>query len=386
MNKLYSSLSQTEKEQWLVDFREWLSVSFPKVEQIKTLSADVRAIAEQGLGLINAFPYCRSFVRESFAAKDYHRRMRTLRRYADKVAADIQKELQVTVDLTNPALLVPHVGRPTREESAARAIAKQKKADEDKKTSLFPDHDEVANVEHPIVVAPIVPTANRLPALSQLRWLMSPSLQEAADSIRALRSRFEEYSTRAKQMAEDGSPEAEIKPLAQQAIADHDLIESIYQKIDNEMATVYVRLKEDSAYIEEMSKLSNMSPVELRTWLRPYWDKVEDKDAKKQQVIDFIKANDPAQAAIRIEKEKIQQRARAIIKQLRRKDRKNSARRLNTMEEQLEELTSLIGDDAKPYYAFFIAAREDYEQNILPKEKAKKALKVAKKLAAKNDN
>ncbi len=378
---LFSAMTSEQREAWLTEYSQWLSVDYPKVEDAKSLTSLVRTTAEKGLRLLAAFPYCRSFVRESLAVKDYHRRMKVMRRYVDKVTAEIQKDQMAVVDLTNPELLKPHVGRPTREEKAAKQLQQQKQREQEDKNSLFNQQTDGTDgmVQS---FGPIAPSA-KLPTLAELRWLMSPALQAKADTVRDLRSRAEEASTRAKQMAEDGRPAEDIEPYAQEAAQCFDKVTEIYKQVDLEMAVAYVRLKEDTAYIAEVAKVSKLDNNELRTWLRPYWDKVENKEAFKQQVIDTIKANDPAQKAAREQQEAIDNERKEIIKYLQRKDKPNSLKRIATMEIRLARLHELMGDEANVYDALLVAAKDDYQTNILPKEEAKKAARAEKKKASK---
>ncbi len=379
-NILFSAMSSAEREAWLKEYRKWLSADFPEVENTKISTAKVKTVFEQGLALLAAFPFCRSFVKESLAVKDYHRRMKVLRRYADKVTSEVQKDLNTAVDLNDPSLLVPRVGRPSKEMVAARALDNAKKLEKEetlfgKASDLMPTTDNN--------LAPINPA--KAPSLAELRWLMSPSLQEQVDRVRDLRSRAEEASTRAKQMAEDGRAAEEIAPFAQTASDCFEAVNDIYAKVDYEMAVVYVRLKEDTAYIDAISKISKCDNGELRTWLRPYWDKQEDKDAFKAKVIEFIKQNDPEQAAIRKANEEKKAQIDAILKYLQRKDKPNTKKRLVGMRKKLDELHELMGEEANDYEPLLVAAQEDYEKNILPAEEKKRAERETKRNSKKEE-
>ena len=149
--------------------------------------------------------------------------------------------------------------------------------------------------------------------LDQLKWLMSDNLKEAVDTIRELRNAAAEAATTAKTLSMEKASEDRIAVYAKEAAEKTEAYERIYEQVDNEMARVYVRLKEDSTYIEEM-KNKGTDPDALRTALRPYWDKVENKEVFKQQVIEDIKANDPEQAKKREAEEKKTKRKNEIIK------------------------------------------------------------------------
>lgn len=377
-------MTAEERQAWLADYQTFL-VDFPKVENLKTLTASLRETVEQGLTLLDAFVYCHSFVAESRRVKDYHRRLKTLRRFIDRVTADIQKELKQTIDLTDPALLVPHVGRPTKEEAAARTIAKQKEIEEQQNApNLFnqaDNADDAPSDGSAVGLMAAYPAPTKYQSVAEIKWLLSPALQEKADTIRDLRASFEDNSTRAKQMAEDGRDADDIAPIAQQAAKDLEAFEKIYADIDAELQTVYVWLNEDTAYIEEIAKISRLDNKELRTVLRPYWDKLspEDKELFKARVIEQIKANDPEQAAIREEIEAKKKAVNDIRKYLQRTDKPNTLVRLKGMEEKLADLRNLIGDEADKYMPLLEAAKVDYETNIKPAEDAKRAERAREK-------
>jgi len=221
--------------------------------------------------------------------------------------------------------------------------------------------------------------------LDQLKWLLSPTLQEAVDSVHELRTKAAEAATIAKQMALDGKPEEDIKPFSEDAAKYTEAYEDIYARVDDELARVYARLKEDTTFIASI-KAKNIDPAELRTTLRPYWDKLDDagKEKVKNEVVDFIKANDPAQAAIREAEEKKRKAAADIIKYLQRKDKPNTPKRIEGMKAKFAELKELIGEEeANTYLPVLNAAIEDCEKNVVPAQEAEKARKEAEKKAKK---
>jgi hypothetical protein len=126
----------------------------------------------------------------------------------------------------------------------------------------------------------------------------------------------------------------------------------------------------------------NIVPADMRTLLRPYWDKVENKEVFKQQVIEQIKANDPEQAKIRAEKEAKKKKLDAILKYLQRTDRENTPKRIETMKAKYQEIVALVGEEeAKVYYPIITAAEKDMNENVLPAKEAAKEKKAAEKAA-----
>lgn len=377
-NKLFSQMSEEERKSWAKDYRNWLSRVLPELMKARTMTTSFRNDFELGLSLLSAFPYCRSFVAESLRFKNYISRIKPLARYADKVTADAEKMLNTKMDLSDPALLVRHVGRPTKQEAAARALKEEqeRKAAEAAEDTLF-GKKETLPVETPPAPATVSGslTGGALLHLDQLCWLLSPTLQQAVGAIRDLRTRAAEESTVAKQMALDGKRPEEIEPHARNAAKLTEEYEGIYERVDEELARIYVRLKEDSAFITEMQE-KKINPSELRTMLRPYWDKIEDKEAFKAAVIDFIKANDPAQAAVREQEEIKKKQVADIVKYLTRKDKPNTPKRISTMKARYEELKSLMGEqEAAVYQPVLQAAIDDCNNNVIPAIEAKKLSK-----------
>ena len=108
------------------------------------------------------------------------------------------------------------------------------------------------------------------------------------------------------------------------------------------------------------------------------------KEKVKNEVVDFIKANDPAQAAIREAEEKKRKAAADIIKYLQRKDKPNTPKRIEGMKAKFAELKELIGEEeANTYLPVLNAAIEDCEKNVVPAQEAEKARKEAEKKAKK---
>lgn len=380
--KKYQLMSDSEKQEWLASYQQWL-VDFKGIN-LDALDSSLQVVFERGLALFGSFSYCWGFIAESRKAKDYSRRLKLMQRYADRITADLERMVGKSIDLTDQSLLIPHVGRPTKEQSAAKAILKQKQEEEEKsKPNLF-NSDGSAKGEAGVFVNPI---PNRRLSVAEIKWLLSPALQSRAEMIRDLRARFEESSTRAKQMAEDGRSPSDIEPYAKQATQDIEAVESIYADIDKELQTVYVRLKEDSSYIEKIEAISRLDSKELRTMLRQYWDKLslEEKEAFKAKVIEQIKASNPAQAAARTAEEEKKKRISGIVKYLQRKDKPNTLARLKGMEERINQLSDLIGTEAEIYMPLLTAAREDYEKNVKPLQEAKRVERELKKASKKTN-
>lgn len=358
----YRNMTAAQRAAWTQAYREFVSAQLPTIRNAKQSSKELVEMMNKGLDLLTAFPFTRSFVSETRSFNSHFRVRTTFIRYCDKVTKEVQGTFGETVDLTDKSLLTPHVGRPTKDEAQARALAAERARQEREKNenTLFGKMGDIPD-DNTIVEGTV--SGNMTGGvgfhIDQLKWLMSDNLKEAVDTIRELRNAAAEAATTAKTLAMEKASEDRIAVYAKEAAEKTEAYERIYEQVDNEMARVYVRLKEDSTYIEEM-KNKGTDPDALRTALRPYWDKVENKEVFKQQVIEDIKANDPEQAKKREAEEKKTKRKNEIIKYLTRKDKANTAKRAKGMRERYTELIALIGEEeAKPYLPLVEKAEED---------------------------
>ena len=355
-------MTAAQRAAWTQAYREFVSAQLPTIRNAKQSSKELVEMMNKGLDLLTAFPFTRSFVSETRSFNSHFRVRTTFIRYCDKVTKEVQGTFGETVDLTDKSLLTPHVGRPTKDEAQARALAAERARQEREKNenTLFGKMGDIPD-DNTIVEGTV--SGNMTGGvgfhLDQLKWLMSDNLKEAVDTIRELRNAAAEAATTAKTLAMEKASEDRIAVYAKEAAEKTEAYERIYEQVDNEMARVYVRLKEDSTYIEEM-KNKGTDPDALRTALRPYWDKVENKEVFKQQVIEDIKANDPEQAKKREAEEKKTKRKNEIIKYLTRKDKANTVKRAKGMRERYTELIALIGEEeAKPYLPLVEKAEDD---------------------------
>ena len=355
-------MTAAQRAAWTQAYREFVSAQLPTIRNAKQSSKELVEMMNKGLDLLTAFPFTRSFVSETRSFNSHFRVRTTFIRYCDKVTKEVQGPFGETVDLTDKSLLTPHVGRPTKDEAQARALAAERARQDREKNenTLFGKMGDIPD-DNTIVEGTV--SGNMTGGvgfhLDQLKWLMSDNLKEAVDTIRELRNAAAEAATTAKTLAMEKASEDRIAVYAKEAAEKTEAYERIYEQVDNEMARVYVRLKEDTTYIEEM-KSKGTDPDALRTALRPYWDRVENKEVFKQQVIEDIKANDPEQAKKREAEEKKTKRKNEIIKYLTRKDKANTAKRAKGMRERYTELIALIGEEeAKPYLPLVEKAEDD---------------------------
>lgn len=351
-------MDERERADWSARFAQWYSVSLPVIEAAQSISDSIREQFDNGLSLLFSFPRCASYVKETRRFCDYMARRNALRKYADAVADDVRRATGRAVDLVQPQLLKKHVGRPTREEAAARAAKEERdrKIAGQKTTTLF---GPLSDIQTDGLTSPsfFFAAGTRL-HIDQLRWLFPPDLQERSATIRTLRAEAATAATTAKEMAVRGERPAAVAPFAKRAAECTEAYERIYQEIDECLARIYVRLKEDTTFIASI-KARRIEPSELRTILRPYWDKAADQEAVRAAALEDMAAADPVQAAARKAREEKEKRAREIIKYLLRKDKPNTPHRIATMRKRMEELASLIGERSDGYRPVLAYAEED---------------------------
>ena len=375
-NKLFSSMSEKEQRAWLKEFQLWTGRTLPRLENPSCSWAKKdREAMERGLWLISSFLFCRSFVYDASSFGEYARQIKPMRRYVDKVQEELKKYISIqTIDLTDPSLLKPHVGRPTKAEAAARKLkAEQERKEREKiQPQLFSEDNSFS--ESPrleVVIPPRMPNAGTRLHLDQLKWLLSSALQDAVDSIRDLRSLAASNAEQAKALALAGGSPKDISQYAKAAAHYTEEYGKIYDKVDNELAKVYVRLGDDTRYQKQMKK-QRVDIKGLRHLLRFYYNKMP--DGFREQVNREIEYNDPKQAKQRAKEEDKHKAALKLMKYIVRTDKPNTPVRIRGLEKRLKELTKLIGKEKAKRYQPYI----DYAKSH-PGEIPGEALKGFKK-------
>lgn len=419
----YNQMSAEEQLQFVQQLNEFETLSLPILEPFAkggTMNAEQRKAMSAGMHLLLAFPFSRDFAEKALRFGDFERRCYRLRHYVNKMKDEVSKEVLVRTADGNAFAYVPKMqqqfrrrGRPTREEAAAMAraaasqqvsdietkkmqaiaqllgveivtnqtireknndeLAEERKAKEDAQAkqnpSLFdsPVNGGTAAVSSQEVLSTLPPSAFDRATLSQLSFLLSPELAERVANVRELRNRASVAAETAKVMAQRGDKPDEVEVYAQEAAENTEAYERIYEDVDAELATVYLRLKEDPSFRTDFvtKHYKSVPPVavsqqlsSLEKLLKPYANK-QDKDfvAKVRQM---IADNNPEVVAEKKAAAEKKVAVEKIIKYLRRQDKENTARRVEGMEKKYAELVELMGEqEAKPFYAFVEKARED---------------------------
>lgn len=191
--------------------------------------------------------------------------------------------------------------------------------------------------------------SSQMPRLSELKWLLPAELAAEVDNIRAYRATAAASAEKAKTMAEMGAKPDDVKPYSEEAAAMTDRYESIYERVDRELAIVYVRLREDAHYTAQFMERHNVTDTtDIIAALKPYFNK-QDKDftVRVRKIID---EENPETVARREAEKQTKERVDAIVKYIMRKDKKPSQQRVATLEKRIEELEQLRGKEFADIY------------------------------------
>lgn len=363
--KLFRVMMPEERLDWIQRFAEWRDREYAVLCGVgEYWSSEHIAMMERGLDLLMAWPFARDFVEKTLMFRDYARRMARLQFYMELIS----KELSA---LSMPLDAVPSAprrrGRPTKEESAqmereraereereavAKVIAGERKVAVAAAPSLFPDYPEsLESPEKPTAngqEATASPTATPMAAavamaagdgtrlhLDQLAWLMSDGLRARVATVASLRSTAAAESNQAKALAERGVAQALIEPHSLAAVDATRAYRAIYDDVDGELAALYAVLAAGGERAMAWSSRCaerGITTEQLAAILKPYWEKMG------------CPAAGPEPSEVKEAEENRHERA-AKIHRIRtyfmRKDRKLTAKRVETMREYIKELRDM---------------------------------------------
>lgn len=388
-------------------------------------TAENRSDMERGLRMIGAFPFAARFVESALRYGDYSRRTYRLPHYVKMVKRELANEAALRDANGRTFVYAPAMqqqfrrrGRPTKEETAMYAAAAKANAAADIETrkqqaiaallgidivtnqtlreknnaelaaerakreakeaeqspSLFADTakvDQAAGDDTADVPPQTIEAISQARLhLDQLRFLLSPTLQERVDTVRELRQRAAFAAETAKQMAEKGEKPEGVKPYAQEAATATEQYEAIYDDVDNELAAVYYRLKHDGDFTKKFCDRYQVRDTSaILKQLRPYFDKVKSPEFELRMKSIIEQESPEYVARMKAEKEK-KAEIDAILKYLRRKDKEATKQRVETARKRYARLAELMGEkDASAYHPLVQAIERDYKER--QKNKAK---------------
>lgn len=238
------------------------------------------------------------------------------------------------------------------------------------------------------VATTIAPTIESLSEarlhLDQVRFLLSPELQQRVDTVRELRNRASVAAETAKTMALNGEKPEDIEVYTKQAAEATEQYEQIYDAVDNELSTVYYRLLNDGDYKEKFAQRFRVKDfTAILKQLKPYYEKVKSPEFEVR-IKALIEQESPEYVArMKAEKEK-KEEVEGILRYLRRKDKDATDTRVQGAEKKYKRLVELLGKDMakdyRPLVDFIIDENKKlHEAEQKAKQESKKATKQAEK-------
>lgn len=304
--KPYKEMSPEEQLKWLTDFSEFAKEKLPALCQLgNAWEASSMKSFEEGLMLMDAFAYCREFVRNSLMFRDFSRRVDRMKYYVERIKKEISSGTVVHGVNGETLAYVPSLrpaarrrGRPTDAEVRDALLSAEKNKMEEERAKLLAELNDsiiVAGVslkkedeetdtkgqEKPAGGPDLFSQAAAMSAggarlhLDQLKWLLSPTLAADVEQVHSLRESATYEAEKAKQLALAGANEETIAPHSRAACEYTDKYKSIYDAVDEELAFLYMCLDIEPDFGEYKAEMerrgSNLAT--LQAVLFPYFTK-----------------------------------------------------------------------------------------------------------------
>lgn len=352
--KKIKEMTDTERTAFKKSLNRFIELSLPRIRSMA--GAGEIALMLRGLDMLNATDEYADFAEEVKVSGNYAK-------HAEAFKANITELSQMLPAMCGNNTKRP--GRPTAEETKAKAIkAAKEKAEREKRE---PDVFQPEELDAPITDMTLL--RGKL-HLNQLAWLLPERLRKQSEEIRTLRKAFETESETAKDLAMQGKDSATV---AEHANAAHDINETIqtfYKDVDYALAELFVRLSDDERTIEQM-KPKVRDIADLKSLLRPYYAKVKEEEPTFRATIDErIKEESPKAVKAKEEEKARKKEVEDIVRYLRRTDRKMSQTVYDKMQKRFARLTELIGEDeANVYTPILDNAKVEMEKNDETKKK-----------------
>lgn len=372
-SKLFKDMTLEEQDKYLKDFSNFTVEKLPLLCQFGDAWTEARVKSfEDGLMLLQAFSYCRDFVKQALYWRDFNRRVKSFMYLMDKVRKEISegRSMKTAEGKTIVAL----------EEDKAAKVEAQAEA----QTEIHPPPASPA--PQPTMtplqqIASQVAGVERL-SLRELSWLLTPELQEEVKKVQLLRATVTAESEQAKALAENNVAAEIIKPHTEATVKAMESIQSIYNKVDLELAEVYYRLSEDNdfggfkaAWEKKGGAFSGLLEI-----LLPYYDKMGGKEfGATLKTNDQVKAEKEAQSKAAAERAQKIHTARTYIL---RDDQALTSDRLKRMKEYLEECRKLEYDKIVELEKAVEIAEKKIEEEIANRPDLFAALKTTDATAA----
>lgn len=338
-SKLFKDMTSEEQEKFFLDFTNYTAEKLPLLCQMSDAWTDARVKCfEEGLVYLQAFSYCREFVQKTLYWRDFSRRVNRLLFLMDKVRKEISAGHSMK---TAEGKTIVALGEEKKPKRGRPAKAKSEKAEaQDETPSLSASPSPQPTMTPLQQIASQVAGVERL-SLKELSWLLTPELQEEVKKVQLLRATATAESEQAKALAENNVAAEIIKPHSEATVKAMEMIQSIYNKVDLELAEVYYRLSEDNdfggfkaAWEKKGGAFSGLLEI-----LLPYYEKMGGKEfGATLKTNDQVKAEKEAQSKEAAERAQKIHTARTYIL---RDDQALTSDRLKRMKEYLEECRKL---------------------------------------------
>lgn len=391
-SKEFKAMTPQEQLAWLTDFRRWTDEKLPVLCALGNAweSSAIKSM-EEGLKLISAFSYCRDFVQKSLMFRDFARRIDRMKFYIDKIRKEVALGNAVKTASGDTLAFVPPVqsrrrGRPTKEEQRQRmeqeqlrneteAVAKTAVVEQKPAEIATPQQGSLFDAEPATPIPHAEPTTEFATALAmsqsgarlhldQLAWLMSDGLKLRIKEVAGLRAVAAKEAEQAKNLAENGVPQAIIEPHSRAAVEAKDKYLAIYAEVDQELGKLYISIDTSPAVFGEYASMATKKGInieQLKAILKPYWVKIGSPSAAS-----IVLSATPEPEASEEEKAQRSARLHAIRTYFMRKDCNLTQKRIDKMRSLIEEVKG-YGLPVDEYEAVLAASIKELESK---KEKA----------------
>lgn len=378
--KLFKDMTSEEQEKFFLDFTNYTAEKLPLLCQMSDAWTDARVKCfEEGLVYLQAFSYCREFVQKTLYWRDFSRRVNRLLFLMDKVRKEISAGRSMKTAEGKTIVALEEDKKPKRGRPSKAKAAKAETQTETQAPSASPAPQPTMTPLQQI--ASQVAGVERL-SLRELSWLLTPELQEEVKKVQLLRATATAESEQAKALAENNVSAEIIRPHTEATVKAMESIQSIYNKVDLELAEVYYRLSEDNdfggfkaAWEKKSGAFSGLLEI-----LLPYYDKMGGKEfGATLKTNDQVKAEKEAQSKAAAERAQKIHTARTYIL---RDDQALTSDRLKRMKEYLEECRKLEYDKIVELEKAVEIAEKKIEEEIANRPDLFAALKTTDATAA----
>lgn len=379
-SKLFKDMTLEEQEKYLKDFSNFTVEKLPLLCQLGDAWTEARVKSfEDGLTLLQAFSYCRDFVKQALYWRDFNRRVKSFMYLMDKVRKEINEGRSMKTAEGKTIVALEEDKKPKRGRPSKARAAKAETQTETQPPSASPAPQPTMTLLQQI--ASQVAGVERL-SLKELSWLLTPELQEEVKKVQLLRATATAESEQAKALAENNVAAEIIKPHSEATVKAMEMIQSIYNKVDLELAEVYYRLSEDNdfggfkaAWEKKGGAFSGLLEI-----LLPYYEKMGGKEfGATLKTNDQVKAEKEAQSKEAAERAQKIHTARTYIL---RDDQALTSDRLKRMKEYLEECRKLEYDKIVELEKAVEIAEKKIEEEIANRPDLFAALKTTDATAA----